>query len=100
MIKRPMLAETVDSIEILKYPVLVSPKIDGIRCIKVDGKALTRKFKPIPNHYIRNWIESNVPDGIDGEIIVNNCNFNEIQSQVMSEDGEADFKYLIFDYIK
>lgn len=99
MITRPMLAETLDVLEGIKFPVLVSPKLDGIRCVIVGGKALSRKFKPIPNHYVRNWLEANLPNGLDGELMVNGKNFNEVQSAIMSEDGEPDFVFTAFDHV-
>mgnify|MGYP006263262291 CR=1 FL=1 len=52
MITQPMLAGTLESLADVRYPVYATPKIDGIRCIKVGGRALTRTFKPIPNVYI------------------------------------------------
>ena len=99
MITRPLLAETLEDLTQLKFPVLATPKLDGIRVLKVDGKAVTRKFKPIPNVYIRNLLEQYLPDGVDGEIITEGA-FNEIQSKVMSFDGEPDFTLYLFDYVK
>lgn len=100
MITKPMLAATLEDISKIKYPIIASPKLDGIRCLKVNGKALTRKFKPVPNNFIRSYIEANVPDGFDGEIMIRDATFNQIQSGVMSEDGEPDFEYHVFDYVK
>ena len=57
MITRPMLAETVEDVNSINYPVLVSPKLDGIRILKIDGNIVTRKFKPLPNTYTRQWLE-------------------------------------------
>ena len=34
---------------------------------------------------------------LDGELIIEGKEFNEISSAIMSEDGEPDFKYVIFD---
>jgi DNA ligase-1 len=99
MIQKPMLAATLKNIDELNFPVLASPKLDGIRCLKVNGKALTRKFKPVPNKFIRDWLESNLPDGIDGEIMIANATFNQIQSGVMSEDGEPEFEFHAFDLV-
>lgn len=99
MLTRPMLAETLDVLEAIKFPVLVSPKLDGIRCLKIDSKALSRKFKPIPNHFTRNWIEANLPDGIDGELLIVGKTFNEVQSGIMSEDGEPEFEFWAFDMV-
>jgi DNA ligase-1 len=98
-ITKPLLAETVESLSALSYPVLVSPKLDGIRCLVIGGKALTRKFEPVPNHYVRNWIEENLPDGFDGELCVDGKTFNETQSLIMREEGEPDFNLSLFDYV-
>lgn len=98
MIEKPMLAGTLKDLKTLKYPVLCTPKIDGIRCLKVDGKAVTRTFKPFPNKYVRNCIERVALDGFDGEVIVKGKQFNEVSSLVMSQDGKPDFTYLVFDY--
>lgn len=95
-----MLAVSITDLSKLQYPVLVTPKLDGIRCLKVNGKALTRKFKPIPNHHVRNYIEKYCPDGFDGEIICHGKTFNEIQSLIMTEEGEPEFQYWVFDYVK
>jgi DNA ligase-1 len=83
----------------LPYPLLATPKLDGIRCIKVKGKALSRNFKPIPNNYIRETIEEDLPDNIDMELVVGDS-FNNTTSGVMSEDGEPDFTAYIIDYVK
>lgn len=94
-----MLAVSLTDLSILKYPVLVTPKLDGIRCLKVNGQALTRKFKEIPNQHIRELIEQ-LPDGLDGEIMIPGKTFNEIQSLVMTEGGTPDFEYWVFDYVE
>ncbi len=103
MIKKPMLAEKIEDLSSLKYPVLVTPKLDGIRCLIVNGKAVTRSFKVIPNTFIRNRLEATCPNGFDGEIVTNSKNgiiqpFNLISSAVMSEDGEPNFTYVVFDF--
>jgi len=99
MIQRPMLAATLENVGKLKFPVLCTPKLDGIRCLKINGVALSRKFKPIPNKFIQS-VMSSLPDGLDGELMVAESSFNEIQSSVMSEDGEPNFEYWIFDFVK
>lgn len=82
----------------LKFPVYATPKIDGIRCLKLDGKAVSRSFKPIPNNHIRTTIESMKLDGFDGEVL-SGANFSECQSAVMTVEGTPEFTYLIFDYV-
>lgn len=93
-----MLAGKCEDATKIIYPVLGTPKLDGIRGLIVDDKALTRSFKPIPNAFIRAELESTCPDGFDGEIVIKGMDFNSIQSAVMSEDGEPDFTYVVFDY--
>lgn len=84
----------------VQYPCYGTPKLDGIRCEVVNRQALSRSFLPIANHFIRKKIEELFPDGFDGEIIVPGLEFNDIQSLVMTEEGEPDFKYAVFDYVK
>lgn len=102
MITAPLLAGSLKEKdwENIKYPVLATPKLDGIRALKVDGKLLTRSFKPVPNRYIREVLQDLLPDGFDGEIMIKNSSFNEVQSAVMSVDGCPDFYYCVFDYVK
>jgi len=40
-ITKPMLASKCEQPEELRFPVLATPKLDGIRCLKIGGKALT-----------------------------------------------------------
>lgn len=105
MIKRPMLAATVEDMEALRYPLLASPKLDGIRCLIIAGKALTRSFKPIPNNYIRymlesrQWYTANPLECCDGEIMLAKfgASFQEVSSAVMSRSGEPNFVFHVFD---
>ena len=102
MITRPMLAaKTPDNLATLRYPVLATPKLDGIRCLKVGGVAVTRTFKQLPNNYIRKLVQDSLPDGVDGEIMEKGKSFCGIASSVMSREGELpNFQYWIFDYVK
>jgi len=100
MITRPLLAYKIHTVEEAKFPCLATPKIDGIRCLKIKGKALSRSFKPIPNRYVRELVERYLPDGVDGELVLNTGKFNDCQSAFMRRSGEPDFTYKIFDYVK
>lgn len=99
MITSPMLAAKKPVFEKIQFPQIATPKIDGIRCLVIDGKALSRSFKPIRNDYIRGIIEATCPNGFDGEIRCGN-GFNDVQSMVMTKEGTPDFVYLVFDYVK
>ncbi len=93
---KPMLAATPDTLDNLEYPVLASPKYDGIRCIVINGEAFSRNLKPIPNRHIARTIKAAGITGLDGELIVRGT-FQDVTSAVMSEDGEPDFEYHVFD---
>lgn len=100
MIESPLLAGKIKDYEKLKYPLIATPKLDGIRCLIVDGKAVSRNFKPIPNVYIREIISNPELTGLDGELVLAGGKpFNEVSSAVMSFDGEPDFEYHVFDYV-
>ncbi|MBE2180193.1 MAG: ATP-dependent DNA ligase [Chthoniobacterales bacterium] len=98
-IKKPMLAGKCERPEALNFPVLATPKLDGIRCLKIGGRALTRSFKPISNTFAREWIEANLPDGVDGELMLRGGTFNATTSAIGRESGEPDFVFHVFDFV-
>jgi DNA ligase 1 len=87
----------------LRFPLLASAKMDGIRCLMGYGKALSRTMIPIPNKSIQDWAASNseVLFGLDGELIVGSpCasdTYRVTNSGVMSFDGTPDFTFHAFD---
>lgn len=95
-----MLAATFTDMFKIKFPCFVQPKLDGIRCIILNGTAYTRQMKPIPNLHIQKILSSK-ENGLDGEIMLKNraATFQDIQSAVMTEAGEPEFVYHIFDLI-
>jgi DNA ligase 1 len=96
---RPLLAYTVKDLTTVKFPVLASPKIDGIRCLIGPMGPVSRSLKPIPNHHIRRMLNHPALRGLDGEIMLADPSktFRDITSAVMSEDGEPDFMFWAFD---
>lgn len=103
MITKPMLAGKAPAdLSQLKFPLLATPKLDGIRCLVINGKAVTRTFKPIPNSHIRTTIEGGLFGyrcEFDGEILVRDRTFNELSGDVRREDGAPDFYYAVFDIV-
>jgi DNA ligase-1 len=99
---KPLLSATLTDKELekLTYPVLVSPKLDGLRCLIQNGQAVSRNLKPFRNKHVQEVL-AGLPDGLDGELIVGSPNeghvLNRTQSGIMSEDGQPDFTYWIFD---
>ena len=104
-IVQPMLASAVkqEALNKLSYPLLGSPKLDGIRCILKEKTPLTRSLKPVPNRHIQKVLEvySEELEGVDGELTVGPiCGkhvYNETVSGVMSEDGDPTFMFNLFD---
>lgn len=96
---KPMLAgKAPEDLSTLSYPVQVSPKLDGIRCIIRGGKAVSRKLLEIPNRYVQAQL-AGLPDGLDGELMLDlPGSFNAVQSAVMSVEGEPDFTFCVFDW--
>lgn len=90
---KPLLA-TKAEFEKIRYPVLATPKIDGIRCLMVDGVAMSRTMKPIPNEFVQSELAGLT--GLDGELIIQG-GFNKVSSGIMSKAGEPDFLYMVFD---
>ena len=100
-ITKPMLAATLVDVSQLDYTknYLATQKLDGIRALMIDGKLVSRTFKPIRNNHIRKMLEAVLPDGADGEIVCPGA-FQATTSGVMSKDGEPNFIYYMFDYVK
>lgn len=99
---KPMLAEHAE-MELIKFPKLASTKLDGIRAVVLNGQLLSRKLKLIPNKYTRSLFEHPEYEGLDGELIVGSptdpkC-FNKTTSGVMSEGGEPEVYFYVFDQI-
>lgn len=100
---KPMLSGKVDDFSKLRFPMLASPKLDGIRCLAMDGVPRSRSMKVIPNRFIQAWFKEHADalEGLDGELIVGDptsstC-YNTTVSAVMREDGEPDFRFYVFD---
>lgn len=100
---KPLLAAAIEDTATLKFPMLASPKLDGIRCIVMDGVGYSRSLKPIPNVCVQALFSSGDYDGLDGELIVGDptspsC-YRDTNSGVMSRDGAPEFRFYVFDRI-
>ena len=97
---KPMLADAVD-LSILRYPVVVSPKLDGVRATFIGGVLRTRSLKPLANRAIQ-LIRSNYP--LDGELIVGSPTsksvFRDTMKIVSAHDAPInDLMYHVFDIV-
>lgn len=99
---KPMLADKLPDGALPAFPCLVSPKLDGVRCvIGADGVAYSRKLKAIPNRWVQKLFGKEGYAGLDGELIVGPATgkdaFRDTMSGVMSEDGKPDVFFHVFD---
>jgi len=97
---KPLLSATLEDPLRLTWPVMVSPKLDGLRCVIKDSTALSRNLKPFRNKHVQDALRG-LPDGIDGELIVGEANRGNVlgrtQSGIMAADGTPDFTFHVFD---
>ena len=98
---KPMLSATCSVPAALAYPLLASPKLDGIRALVLPGMGLvTRNLKPVPNKFLRAMLSAPALHGLDGELIMGDHDesvFRRTTSAVMSQDGEPDVIFHVFD---
>lgn len=100
---KPMLAASASNEEIEKFtfPLLASPKLDGIRAIVVDGVVMSRSMKPIRNREVQALFGKPEFEGFDGELILGSptdpdC-FNH-STALMGEELREDVKHLEIQY--
>lgn len=98
---KPLLSATIENTAGLAYPCMVSVKLDGIRCLIIDGVAVSRNLKPIRNEWVQQCLGKPEYNGLDGELIVGDvfaedC-YRVTNSGVMSGDGQPDFLFHVFD---
>ena len=99
MFKPQLSSDTVALTEPLRFPLLASIKLDGIRAVSKFRSLLSRSLKPIPNNHIRELFSA-YPD-LDGELVAGDPTDNAVRrltnSAVRSIDGKPDVKYYVFD---
>jgi len=99
---KPMLATS--RLDGLHFPVLISPKLDGIRATVQRGDdgelhLYSRSGKLIPNRYIQAKFTIPRYENCDGELYITGKTFSEVQSAVMSVEGiPENVRYVKFDY--
>ena len=100
---RPLLAATATDADLqrIKYPKLMSPKIDGVRALGRGGRLLSRSMKLIPNLYCQMLYGKREYEGLDGELVVGSptdphlC--DKTRSGVMSQLGRPLITWHVFD---
>lgn len=98
---KPLLAATIESWDDVKFPVMASYKLDGIRCLTDVIKAKTRSLKDVPNAYAQDKMQRWGLKRFDGELIVGEPNdplcYTITSSGIMSRGGTPDFRLWAFD---
>jgi DNA ligase 1 len=99
---KPMLACEADLAK-LRFPLLASPKLDGVRAIVRDGIVYSRSNKPIPNKWVQERfrrLEHHDGELIFGEPTADDC-YRRTVSAVMSHDNTdgADVRFYVFDHV-
>ena len=102
----PMLPDKINTLALytnlkaIKYPVLVTPKVKGVRCLTLtDGYAVGIDLQPIPSWFIRNELSNYGMGGLDGVITVAgelDKNF-VIDAVLFDADSIHNFEYHVFD---
>jgi DNA ligase 1 len=103
---KPLLAPREDPLSYpnyfkeLRFPLMGSPKLDGIRNIVKYGRCKSRTFKDIPSRQAQKLFSDY--EHFDGELIEGNLSdvdvYNRTQSYIMSELKEGDITFNVFDY--
>jgi DNA ligase 1 len=93
----------------IAFPLLASPKIDGIRFTVINRQAQSRSGKVLPNYHFQKMFQTLNMDLLDGEVVVGfdpACTnttggtlFNRTQSAIMTAGGMPDISLHIFDDI-
>ena len=82
--------------------IAASGKCDGVRMLVIDGVAMSRSLKPIPNKHVQKLFGRPELNGLDGEIVCGEVTAPDVyiktNSAVMSVEGEPCVTYWIFDY--
>lgn len=98
---KPMLAVDCGPIEELTFPLIASPKLDGVRAIIGKDGVLARSLKPIPNRHVQKLLKG-LPVGLDGELLAGDPTapdvYRKTVSMVMSDDKPIDgLAFHVFD---
>lgn len=86
----------------LRFPLLASTKLDGVRAVVRDGVVYSRSNKPIPNQYVQRLFAEY--EHFDGELIVGEPTsktvYRDTLSGVMSVEGEPAVSFYVFDHVE
>jgi len=98
---KPMLADNAD-FDRIRYPVMASPKLDGVRATFQNGSLVTRSLKPLPNRAVNEVFKHDAD--FDGELIVGDAFsktvFRDTMKVVMAHDADiTGLRLHVFDIV-
>lgn len=93
------MAADLKSFRDIIYPVFVSPRIKGERCIIRNGAPLTKRLTPIPNRQISSEL-SGLPS-FDGMLQVMHADGDEMYGthSVMEPNMKLAYQFVVFDLV-
>lgn len=99
---KPMLAADItEQLDKLRFPVYVTPKLDGVRALCTDQGLMSRTWKRIPNEKLQKRLADRNLAGLDGELIVGSPTAPDVyrvtQGAVARKDGDAEIALYVFD---
>lgn len=84
----------------LQFPYMLTPKIDGYRCVVRNGVALTSSLKPFPNKYLQSVLGIPECEGFDGELVIGSPTDSAVfrnSGALRKIEGQPDFTFFVFD---
>lgn len=97
---KPMLAKDAQENEI-RFPVIASPKLDGVRGLVIDGCLRSRSLKKFPNEHVQAMFSAAQLNGLDGELIMGEPNAKDVyrvtQSATSNVLGKPAVTFYVFD---
>lgn len=101
---KPMLAATVDvkaGLNKLPFPLYASPKLDGVRCLIINGVPYARSLKVIRSKAVTKYLGRSELNHMDGELISGSPTDADVYNTTIrctqKIEGHDDFKFHVFD---
>lgn len=97
---KPMLAGKVDEAKLV-YPLMASPKLDGVRAVNIEGAMRSRSLKPFGNEYTQMRYSTKLFHGFDGELILEEPTapdvYRKTNSAIARIEGSPQLTWWVFD---
>lgn len=95
---KPMLASQIE-VKAIRYPVLASAKVDGVRGMVLDGQLRSRSLKPFPNRHVNALFAKTELNGYDGELVVGSPTAKDVFRVTSGALARADWKPNVTFYV-